>query len=283
MPTTSGSGDAVADDESPANESDTRAYLLERSKRGFAPIANAFVQVPQSKAFADGTKDRSGPLATFVRNGDLRGLRALLFLHAIISNGAGDNGWSTTLPLSVWSRVFDTTVTADSRSAASAATRILTRLEQRAMIRRARKGRAREVTVTLLRPDGSGLEYSRPDGKSDRFIKLRNEFWSEGWYAKLDLPATAMLLVCLHEKPEFSLPTERMQEWYGFSPDTAERGLRTLCELGLLTVSSRLKKSPLSPSGVTRVNFYELTAVLAPPTRLKATGRRARARKKGSR
>lgn len=274
--------DALEEDEDPADELETRAYLLKRSKRDFAPIASGFVQNPDSKAVSKGASGRGGPLASFVRSGDLRGLRAFLFLHAIISSGDGDNGWSTTLPLAVWSRAFDATVTADTRSAASAATRILTRLEKRSLIRRTRRGRERAVTVTLLRPDGSGAEYTRPDGKSDRFIKVRNEFWTEGWYAKLDLPATAMLLVCLHEKAEFTLPTEKMQEWYGFSPDTAERGMRKLSELGLLTISSRLKKAPLAPNGVTRVNVYDLTAVLAPPRGAKVTSGKTRARRKKS-
>jgi len=39
------------------------------------------------------------------------------------------------------------------------------------------------------------------------------------------------------------LPTERVPEWYGWSADTAERGLATLEEAGLLTHTTRLKKA----------------------------------------
>ncbi len=70
-----------------------------------------------------------------------------------MSSGAGRSGWSTTLPLAVWARVFDTTRTADRMSASSAATKILSRLEERKVIARQRSGRARNVTVTLLRPN----------------------------------------------------------------------------------------------------------------------------------
>ncbi len=240
-------------DEEPATEDETRKHLLVRSKRPFAPVYKGFVQNPDKRA-----SKREGPLAQFIRNGDLRGLRAFLFLHAIISSGEGDNGWSTTLPIAVWARVFDTTRTADKRSASTAATKVLTRLAARQLIARERSGRARQVTVTLLRPDGSGGAYTRPDGTSDRFLKLSNEFWTEGWYGKLDLPATAMLLVALHEKPGFELPTEWMPDWYGFSADTAERGLKTLHDLGLLDIQKRIKKAPLSPTGATQVNVYTL-------------------------
>lgn len=241
------------DNEEPATEDETRTHLLVRSKRPFAPIYKGFVQNPDKKA-----AKREGPLAQFIRNGDLRGLRAFLFLHAIISSGDGENGWSTTLPLSVWARVFDTTKAAGKSSASTAATKVLTRLAARKLVARERNGRARQVTVTLLRPDGSGQPYTRPDGTSDRFLKLSNEFWTGHWYEQLDLPATAMLLVALHEKPGFELPTEWMPDWYGFSADTAERGLKTLHDLGLLDVQKRVKKAPLSPTGATQVNVYTL-------------------------
>lgn len=246
-------GSPALADEAPADEHETRAYLIERSNRPFAPILKGFVQNPDQKL-----KDRSAPLASFVKNGDLRGLRALLFLHSIISSGDGDNGWSTTLPLATWARAFDTTTSADRRSASTAATKVLTRLTTRKLIRRGRTGRARQVTVTLLRPDGSGAEYTRPDGTSDRFLKLDNRFWIERWYDRLDLPATAMLLVALHEKPGFELPTEHMPQWYGFSADTAERGLKKLRDLDLISVHTRIKKAPLAPTGATQVNVYTL-------------------------
>lgn len=246
-------------DESPATAAETRAYLLDRSGRDSTPILKAFVQNPDRNM-----QCRAAPLSVFVRNGDLRGLRALLFVHGIISSGDGDNGWSSTLPLSVWARAFGTTATADLRSASSAATKILGRLEDRRLIERTRVGRARKVTITLLRPDGSGDGYTRPGrGNSDRFLKLSNVYWAEGWADLLDLPATAMLLVALHEKDGFELATEWVPQWYGWSADTAERGLAALRDRGLLRVEKRIRKAPLSPTGATVRNVYTLTGPFA--------------------
>ncbi len=246
------------EDEAPATPDETRAALLERSGRGFAPIHKSFVQNP------DRTQtNRQAPLAVFVRNGDLRGLRAFLFLHAIISNG--DQGWSTTLPLSVWARAFGTTQDAEPTSATTAASKVIRRLVDRSLVTRSH-GKGRDVTLTLLRPDGSGAAYERPLGKGiDRYLKLDHAYWSQGWYQQLDLPATAMLLVALHEKPTFILPTEHMKSWYGFSPDTAERGFATLMGCGLLTCRQKLRKAPLSPTGVVPVNVYTLQPPFGPP------------------
>lgn len=235
-------------DEPAATEDETRAALLAKSKREFTPINKLFVQAPQKSPC------RHGPLATFVRNRDLRGLRALLLILGITSSGDGPDGWSTTLPVPVWARAFDTTRDATPASAVTGVSKVLTRLEERRLIERERRGRERKIRVTLLREDGSGQPYTRPGkGNTDRFLRLTHRFWLDGWYAKLDLPATAMLLVALHEKLNFELPTERVPEWYGWSADTAERGLATLEHLGLLTRTARLKKSPLSPTGQTRV------------------------------
>ena len=240
-------------DEPAATEDETRTALLARSKRDFAPINKLFVQA------APGSTCRHGPLATFVRNGDLRGLHAYLLLLGITSSGDSEDGWSTTLPIGVWARAFGTTRDATPASAATAVSKVLARLEQRHLVVRERRGRERKIRVTLLREDGSGQAYTRPGkGNPDRFLRLQHSFWRDGWYDRLDLPATAMLLVALHEKHNFELPTERVPVWYGWSADTAERGLATLEQLELLTHTTRLKKAPLSPTGLTKVNRYLL-------------------------
>jgi hypothetical protein len=242
-------------DEPAATEDETRAALLDRSKRDFAPVNKLFVQA------VPGSASRHGPLATFVHNRDLRGLHAYLLLLGIISSGDSPDGWSTTLPIGVWARAFGTTRDATPASAATAVSKVLTRLENRKLIQRQRHGRERKIRITLLREDGTGQPYTRPGkGNPDRFLRLPHAFWRDGWHEQLDLPATAMLLVALHEKNTFELPAERVPDWYGWSADTAERGLATLEQLGLLSHAIRLKKAPLSPTGLTKVNRYLLHA-----------------------
>ena len=67
-----------------------------------------------------------------------------------------------------------------------------------------------------------------------------------------------------------------MPEWYGWSADTAERGFRELEALGIIDKHSSSKKTPLSPTGFTRVNEY---SVLPPYD--KSSLERARRNRKG--
>lgn len=237
----------------PATATETREHLVQRSGRAFVPIPNVFVQDPNTEL-----KNRQAPLADFVRRGDKRGLLAFLLLHTIISSGEHEDGWSSTLHLQVWARALDTVSTATGASATSAATKIFSRLVQRQLITRHRAGRQRKVTVTLLSADGLGGPYTRPVGatEDDLFFKLSHEFWTQHWDSQLSLPAIAMLLVALHEKPGFALPSERVPQWYGWSADSAERGLAELADHSILRVSKQVFKNPVSPSGLSSRNLY---------------------------
>jgi hypothetical protein len=260
-----------------ATVSDTRAAILERSRRNATPIRKLFVQTPRS--LAQDPRDLSGPLSTFVKHRDRRGLDAYLLLLAATSSGDGQDGWSTTHPLGVLARAIGTTTTASGTSANTAASKILTRLVDRQLIRRERSGRARMVRVTLLREDAGGhsnggepVPYTRPDGKSlpNRFFSLHHDFWLEGWCDRMTLAGVAMLLVALHEtgrtKPTFRLPTHRVPEWYGWSADTAERGLRELQDQGLLSGQRIWRPEPLSATGVGSFNEYALLSPFSTST-----------------
>lgn len=249
-----------------ATPAQTRAALINRSGRAFVPLAKPFVQDPDKSR-----TDRHGPLATFVKNGDQRGLLTFLFLHTIISSGSTDQGWSTALPLGTWARALGTAETTGappipgraqepSAAAKNAVSKIFARLESRRLITRRRTGTNREVQVTLLAVDGSGNPYTRPQGTnpSSRFLRLSHRFWEDGWDQKLSMPGLAMLLVCLHEKPGFALPTENMTPWYGWSPDTAERGFAELEHHQLLRKDKQYVAAPLSPTGQTVKNIYTL-------------------------
>lgn len=243
-----------------ATVEDTRQALLTKAVRTGVPIRKTFVQTPRSLAVD--RNDLSGPLSMFVRNRDPRALQAYLMIVAVTSSGAGNDGWSTTHPIMVWARAFGTTRDAERSSAANAVSKILHRLEDRRLVERTRRGRARKIRVTLLREDGSGEPYTRPHGKAfaEQFFTLNHAFWLDGWCDRLKLPGLAMLLVALREtgpsKPCFTLPTAHMPKWYGWSADTAERGLSELQEHKLLLKVPRLRKEPLSASGWGRINEY---------------------------
>ncbi len=235
---------------------DTRRALLERSGRTFVPVRKTFVQTP--RATAQDPRSLAGPLSEVVRRRDPRALQAYLMIIAATSSGESEDGWSTTHPIMVWARAFGTTLSAERSSAANAVSKILHRLEERNLIERSRRGRERRIRVGLLREDGSGRPYTRPNTRTDRWLRLDHAFWLDGWCDKLTLPGLAMLLVALHEKTGFRLPTERVPEWYGWSADTAERGLVELEKHGILQKIQRRRKEPLSSSGVGRVNEYYL-------------------------
>jgi hypothetical protein len=231
----------------------TRLYYLERSKRAFAPLRRDFVQAPRSAA------SRPGPLAEFVRNGDLRGLRAYLFIVAITSSELEQEGWSWTLHSRIWARAFGTTENAMAPSAQAAVMKTLHRLEERRLITVHREGRSREIRVTLLREDGTGSPYTRPGaGNTDPYLKLPFSYWRSDLDSELKMPGLAMLLVASCERRRFRLPTARVNEWYGWSADTAERGFRELADHNVLDIAKRYEPAPASPSGTTEVNEYTL-------------------------
>lgn len=223
--------------------------ILTKSKRSFVPIDKSFIQLPR------GNEQRKSVLSQFVTNGDRRGLMAYLLISASASSPNEGNEWSTSLPLQTWARAFGCYKTAGTvASGKSAATRIFNRLQGRHLIKREKTGKGRKVKVCLLAQDGLGGEYQRP---RKRFVRLSYDFWREK-YEDISLPAIAMLLVVLGEKQPCQLPAERMPEWYGWSADTAERGLRELRKLKIIECEIHKRKTPLSPTGYTMVNEYSV-------------------------
>ncbi|MEV5605691.1 hypothetical protein AB0L33_30060 [Streptomyces sp. NPDC052299] len=241
---------------------DTRAQVLERSIRSNVPLRKVFVQAPK------GAASRHGPLKDFVTGRDLRGLKAYLMIVAACSNGV--SGWSTRHDSAVWARLMDIQATATDQSARTGAWRALRRLEVRNLIKCSRAGAM--ITVTLLREDGSGRAYDRPDGKTeeDRFLQIPTTFWTKGYDESLDLPALALLLVIAREKAWSAFPAEKAPEWYGWSADTHERGLKKLLDLGLVERIKVFKKAPLTPAGVTVTYLYQRTAIARPRKARKA-------------
>jgi len=224
----------------PATAQETVDGLLDRTHRSSVPIRRSFLQLPDR---------RPGPLAAFVAGRRALGLDLWTLLHAV----AAKEDWDVAAPAMVWARALGLSATAASETTIS---RNWDWLEERRLVRSERERRMRKVF--LLREDGSGRSFERPSGKERGFFRLPYAYFRQGWNRELKLPGKATLLVCLAQKPIFSLRTEHAAGWYGISADTLQRGLDELRDLGLLQIWRRPKTAPLARYGVTYENFYRL-------------------------
>ncbi|MDG6108814.1 hypothetical protein Daura_06135 [Dactylosporangium aurantiacum] len=228
----------------------TRAALLQRAGRKAVPLRKVFVQLPQGSP-----SPRHGMLAPFATAGDLRGMRAYLMVLAA-SSGQGEGGRTTELDSLVWARLFDVHLHAEDSAARTAAWRTLLRLQTKQLLTCTRTRGSRRISVTLLREDGSGAPYTRPGvTDKDAYLQLPLAFWLKGFDGKMTMPSLAMLLTVCSARSWEDYPAERMPDWYGWSADTTERGLKTLLELNLIERRPRFKSAPLTPTGATK--FYE--------------------------
>ncbi|GGL33874.1 hypothetical protein GCM10010095_19050 [Streptomyces anthocyanicus] len=205
---------------------ETIKLILERSQRPTrtVPIRRAFLQRDVSKS----RSKSSGALAELVRRSGKRPLDLYLLLSAVTSGGDFSvTEWSTTWARSVG--IFDETA---GTAAVSRAWKVLKELN---LITRAR-GEGGKSTITKLHEDGSGRPYTSPgEGTGDPYFQLPYEYWDKGWHNTLSLPGKAMLLIASNQrKLKFTLPQERMSDWYGVSADTAGKGIRELMNHGIL-------------------------------------------------
>lgn len=130
----------------------------------------------------------------------------------------------------------------------------------------------RPATLYLQREDGSGEPYTvlgatekdKKTGKfpeTDIYVSLPPTFWTSGWAAGLSGAGTAILLVMLvltrawQGEPFWISPGEARRKFH-LSEDTWTKGVRELCDLGLLHVG----RKPVSEEfGWRRVrNLYSL-------------------------
>jgi hypothetical protein len=218
-------------------------------KRGF-PIRRSFVQrgTPQ--------KPSPGPLAEFITKKDPRALD----LYLLLLTTATAEPYAVVFPAETWARALDI-------KHFGVVSRAWSRLETRKLVRRERAGnRAR---LTLLVEDGSGRPYTHPfkGTKSDPYGQLPIEYWLEGYYARLDLTAKAMLLVAATWRGSLPLPAERAPSWYGISADTCERGMATLINEGVITKTKDWTPTLYAPGGYVATNVYTLQGPFARPVR----------------
>lgn len=140
------------------------------------------------------------------------------------------------------------------------------RLSDRKLVRRLP---GRRLFVRVLREDGSGEAYSPPWQRSEAYFQVPIEYWiaPEEWHRCLTLPEKAMLFIALSLVDNFTLPYDRVPDWYGLSPSTAERGLLGLQRRHLLKARKQFKPAPLAPRGYTELLTYTLAKPFGPNLR----------------
>lgn len=202
---------------------ETIKLILNRSQRPTrtVPIRRSFLQ----QGANNGSKT-PGPLHELVRRSQKRPLDLYLLVSAVTSGGDYSvTEWSTTWARSVG--IFDETT---GTAAVSRAWKVLRDLN---LITRAR-GKEGKSVITKLNENGSGTPYTQP-GDGEPYFQLPYEYWDNGWHNTLSLPGKAMLLIASSQrKLKFTLPQERMPNWYGISADTAGKGIRELLRHGIL-------------------------------------------------
>lgn len=247
--------DGFEPDEQPASPQEiVNAYVRRSRRKASVGVRKSFVQQGGL-----GRNALPGPLARLVRNGDIVALDAYLFARLMGSQ----DPWDVQLPADVWALMLGL----DDRqpqAARNLVSKALHRLEKANLIKRQRVGR--RAVVYPLHESGNGDPYTViTGGRDDPYLQLPLTFWTKGWHGKLQLPAQAMLLVALDQKPMFSLTPEYAQRWYGVSAATASRGYTELKKNGLLEERWRKIRDDLSPVGWQRRLTYRLVGDFAKP------------------
>lgn len=196
-------------------------------------------------------------------------------IHAVASASSPYGAW---LPVTSWSHLLglDETTgdgsggTAGKKAANSQWSKVATRLVDAKLIRRGHG--SHKVGYTLLDEDGSGAEYVRPtdDKVHGTWFSIPHAYWLEGWDKRLELPGKAMLLIALSSSPEFRLPLDYVQDWYGVSKSTARRGLKELLDAEILEYDQTWRESASSPTGWAEVRTYFLLGKWSHASRIEA-------------
>ena len=243
-------------DEDPLADNELRTLMLDRTRRTHVPIRKIFVQQPNTSTV------RPSLLGEFVKNKKLLPLRALLLVHALEPMLEGTY-WTQT----VWARLIGGTSGPQSSEAISKAFRYLA---QKRLIVVKQSGQT--FNITPLHESGTELDDDAGFVRASAlgadvghgYFTIPVEFWKSGLADRLKMPGLAMFLVCLSETTQdssFQVSQEQMQQWYGLSERTAERGYGELRAAKVLLEHKQMVNEPRSPT--TRTARYH-RALVAP-------------------
>ncbi|WP_068476703.1 hypothetical protein [Pseudoclavibacter helvolus] len=244
----------MSNEQGAASPGETRADITRLSRRGYTQLRHVFVQLPDRDA------PRASVLAKMVHN---RQHRALLLYIMLLTAWPWLEDRREPLQSKVWIRALTASSIKNAPTwSASTLSRCWQDLEELGLIERSREERL--VRITPRREDAAG-PYEVPGGRRDRwnaYFALPDEFWTDELFAKLSLPALAMLLVIAKEtnrSKEMWLTYEFAEDWYGIKPKSAQKGLGELEKLGVLNRRVESIIAPLSPTGKTTRSWYSLT------------------------
>lgn len=239
---------------------DTRSDFLRVSGSGYLVIRQHFVQFDSSRA-------RPGALSTIVSDRKHRALVLYLLLLTVWPYLRSRKPFSS----AVWIRAL--TSKDGPQWNRSELSKAWTQLVTLGLVEREREGRLSRIHP--MREDANGL-YVPPSGAkktwSEAYFTIPGEFWSDEWFAKLNLAELAVLLIVAKEtttSDEMYVTEERVRDWYGISPNTLRKGVRGLEQKGLLKRRPERRKAPLTPLGYTIRWWYSLTGPFSSAERRK--------------
>jgi hypothetical protein len=247
-----------------ATPHETLAALVTKARWDAVPFRRKFVQ--------GGTLGHPvpGPLAEFVVHHDRSGFDTYCLIRLI--------GSAQPYAVQVSAQLFARALDIGSPGTVSKA---VSRLIERKLVRRQT---GRRSVVRVRREDGSGKRYTPAWSSREAYFQLPTSYWlaPEEWHRTLTLPEKAMLFVGLSLPDNFVLPYDRVPQWYGLSPSTAERGLVGLQKKGLLRGRTTFKPAPLAPRGYTEQITYSLLSPFSARDRKPAKPAEGRAQRKGA-
>lgn len=219
--------------------------------RGYSQFRNILVQLP------DEDKPRASTLSRMVTQ---RRHRELLLYMLLVTCWPWLSKQDEPLPAGAWTRAL--TASGGLTWSSSTLSRAWKHLEELGLVEK-REREHRLVRVTPRRED-SDEAYTAPGGRSDRwnmYFTIPDVFWLDEWFAKLSLPALAVLLVVTKEtsyQNECWFTYGRMDAWYGLKARSVQAGVKELRDLGLLVTREETISAPLSATGKTTQVYYAL-------------------------
>lgn len=235
-----------------ATPATTREHMTKLSGRGYAQVRHVLVQLP------DQDKPRASTLARMVSG---RRHRELLLYLLLLTCWPWLADRKTPLPAGAWIRAL--TAAQGPTWSETTLSRCWKRLEDLELIEK--RERENRLVRIMPRREDAGDPYSAPLGRDSRwhtYFVLPDEFWNQGVFAELTLPALAVFLVVASEtngKKECWFTYELMDEWYGLKARTVQTGVKQLQDLGLLMVREEPFEAPLSATGMSTRRYYSLT------------------------